>query len=59
MSVVSQLTVDVDAAARDGLEKMGYTQELSRSRGLLGILFSKSVVCAQMPAGAELRLVQQ
>lgn len=40
MSSEDQLT-EVDVAAREGLEKMGYTQELSRSRGLLGILFSK------------------
>ncbi|KAI6042375.1 amino acid transporter [Pisolithus marmoratus] len=35
--------LDVDLAAREDLQKLGYTQEMSRSRGLLHILFSKSL----------------
>ncbi|KAG2039413.1 amino acid transporter [Suillus americanus] len=33
-------SVDVDAVARVGLEKLGYKQEMTRSRGLVHILFT-------------------
>ncbi|VDB95431.1 unnamed protein product [Peniophora sp. CBMAI 1063] len=37
---------DADLAAAEGLEKMGYAQELSRSRGLFGILFMTLAIMA-------------
>ncbi|KAG1804585.1 amino acid transporter [Suillus variegatus] len=37
-------SVDVDAVARVGLEKLGYKQEMTRSRGLVHILFSDSTI---------------
>ncbi|KIJ61727.1 hypothetical protein HYDPIDRAFT_95997 [Hydnomerulius pinastri MD-312] len=32
--------VDIDAVAREGLEKLGYNQEMTRTRGLFHILFT-------------------
>ncbi|KAG2119417.1 amino acid transporter [Suillus clintonianus] len=38
--------VDVDAVARAGLEKLGYKQEMTRSRGLVHILFMTLAIMA-------------
>ncbi|KAG2088276.1 amino acid transporter [Suillus discolor] len=38
--------VNVDAVARDSLEKLGYKQEMTRSRGLLQILFMTLAIMA-------------
>ncbi|KAG1807847.1 amino acid transporter [Suillus subaureus] len=38
--------VDVDAVARAGLEKLGYKQEMTRSRGLVQILFMTLAIMA-------------
>lgn len=38
--------LDVDLAARDDLQKLGYTQEMSRSRGLPHILFMTLAIMA-------------
>ncbi|KAG2145448.1 amino acid transporter [Suillus bovinus] len=40
MSVKDSVGHDVDAVARVGLEKLGYKQEMTRSRGLIHILFT-------------------
>ncbi|KAG1898854.1 amino acid transporter [Suillus fuscotomentosus] len=39
-------SVDVDAVARVGLEKLGYKQEMTRSRGLVHILFMTLAIMA-------------
>jgi amino acid transporter len=38
--------IDVDAVARAGLEKLGYKQEMRRSRGLVHILFMTLAIMA-------------
>ncbi|KAF8130122.1 amino acid transporter [Boletus edulis] len=50
---------DLDFAARQGLEKLGYTQELTRTRGLFHVLFmtlGSSDACSRIRKGTDMQV---